>query len=94
MRGFFNNDKHAAYAYMLFILIYFCVAALGALIRNRTAVRLGFGNLSDRARLNRDPLLSDYGRARARLNGNSVRPVRYVDGALRSRRRYSRKVNI
>jgi ferrous iron transport protein B len=34
MRGFFNNDKHAAYAYMLFILIYFpCVAALGALIR-------------------------------------------------------------
>lgn len=34
MRGFFNNDRHAAYAYMLFILIYFpCVAALAALIR-------------------------------------------------------------
>lgn len=34
MRKYFNHDKHAAYAYMLFILIYFpCIAAFGAIIR-------------------------------------------------------------
>jgi ferrous iron transport protein B len=34
MRSYFNNDVHAAYAYLLFILIYFpCVAALGAILR-------------------------------------------------------------
>lgn len=34
MRDRFDNNKHAAYAYLLFILIYFpCVAALGAIIR-------------------------------------------------------------
>lgn len=34
MRSYFNNDVHAAYAYLLFVLIYFpCIAALGAIIR-------------------------------------------------------------
>lgn len=34
MRERFGNNKHAAYAYLLFILVYFpCVAALGAIIR-------------------------------------------------------------
>lgn len=34
MRDRFGNNKHAAYAYLLFILVYFpCIAALGAIIR-------------------------------------------------------------
>lgn len=34
MRGYFANDIHAVYAYLLFILIYFpCFAALGAIVR-------------------------------------------------------------
>jgi ferrous iron transport protein B len=34
MRSYFGNDTHAAYAYLLFILIYFpCIAALGAIIK-------------------------------------------------------------
>ncbi len=34
MRSYFNGDAHAAYAYLLFILVYFpCLAALGAIIR-------------------------------------------------------------
>ncbi len=34
MRSYFKNDAYAAYAYLLFILIYFpCIAALGAIIR-------------------------------------------------------------
>ncbi len=34
MRNHFKNNSHAAYAYLLFVLIYFpCLAALGALVR-------------------------------------------------------------
>jgi len=34
MRGHFHDSPHAAYAYLLFVLIYFpCLAALGALVR-------------------------------------------------------------